>query len=63
VYLTSAELAAVGAILGKLPTVAEYMEYAKTIDSMAADIYKYLNFDQMTEYTKKAASALIASEK
>jgi aconitate hydratase 2/2-methylisocitrate dehydratase len=39
------------------------MEYAKTIDSMAADIYKYLNFDQMTEYTKKAASALIASEK
>lgn len=63
VYLTSAELAAVGAILGKIPTVEEYMQYAKTIDSMAADIYKYLNFDQMTEYTKKAATALIASEK
>src|SRR5690606_1040839 len=39
VYLTSAELAAVGAILGKLPTPAEYMEYANKLDSMSADIY------------------------
>ncbi|MFY9180617.1 MAG: aconitase family protein, partial [Venatoribacter sp.] len=63
VYLTSAELAAVGAILGRIPTVEEYMQYASNLDSMAADIYKYLNFDQMTEYTKKAATALIASDK
>ncbi len=61
VYLTSAELAAVGAIVGKLPTPAEYMEYANKLDSMSADIYKYLNFDKMDEYTKKAATALIAS--
>lgn len=63
VYLTSAELAAVGAILGKLPTPAEYMQYASKLDSMAAEIYNYLNFDQMDEYTKKAATALIASDK
>ncbi len=63
VYLTSAELAAVGAILGKLPTPAEYLEYAKDLDSMSAEIYKYLNFDEMDEYTKKAATALIASDK
>jgi len=63
VYLTSAELAAVGGILGKLPTTAEYMEYAKDLDSMSADIYKYLNFDKMDEYTKKAATAVIASDK
>ena len=63
VYLTSAELAAVGGILGKLPTPAEYMEYAKNLDSMSADIYKYLNFDQMDEYTKKAATAVIATDK
>lgn len=50
VYLASAELAAVASILGKLPTVAEYMEYANTIDSMSKDIYRYLNFDQMAEY-------------
>ncbi|WP_028293898.1 bifunctional aconitate hydratase 2/2-methylisocitrate dehydratase [Oceanobacter kriegii] len=61
VYLTSAELAAVGAIVGKLPTPAEYMEYANKLDSMSADIYKYLNFDKMDAYTKKAATALIAS--
>ncbi|MDF1780501.1 MAG: bifunctional aconitate hydratase 2/2-methylisocitrate dehydratase [Alcanivoracaceae bacterium] len=50
VYLASAELASVASILGKLPTVAEYMEYANTIDSMSNDIYRYLNFDQMPEY-------------
>ena len=60
VYLTSAELAAVGAVLGKLPTPAEYMEYAKDLDSMSAEIYKYLNFDKMEEYTKKAAEASVA---
>ena len=54
VYLASAELASVAAVMGKLPTVAEYMEYANKIDSMAGDIYRYLNFDRMSEYTDKA---------
>lgn len=60
VYLTSAELAAVGAILGKLPSAAEYMEYTKDLDSMSKEIYKYLNFDQMEKYTSKAAEANVA---
>jgi aconitate hydratase 2/2-methylisocitrate dehydratase len=50
VYLTSAELAAVGAILGRLPTPAEYLEYAQKIDSMSADIYRYMNFDQIADF-------------
>ena len=50
VYLASAELASVASILGRLPTVEEYMQYANTIDSMSKDIYRYLNFDQMAEY-------------
>ncbi len=50
VYLASAELASVAAILGRLPTVAEYMEAAETIDAMADDIYRYMNFDQIEEY-------------
>ena len=54
VYLTSAELAAVGAILGKLPTPEEYLTYAQALDSMSADIYRYLNFDQMAEFRKSA---------
>ena len=60
VYLTSAELAAVGAVLGKLPTPAEYMEYAKDLNSMSKEIYKYLSFDKMDEYTKKASEASVA---
>ena len=42
------------AILGWLPTPEEYLEYAKNIDSMADDIYRYLNFDQMSEFQKSA---------
>ena len=54
VYLTSAELASVGAVLGKLPTPGEYMQYAQNLDSMSADIYRYMNFDQIVEFRKKA---------
>ncbi|TLU66754.1 bifunctional aconitate hydratase 2/2-methylisocitrate dehydratase [Thalassotalea litorea] len=60
VYLTSAELAAVGAIVGRLPTVDEYMEYAKQINATAADTYRYLNFHQMDSYTSKAKEVVIA---
>lgn len=62
VYLTSAELAGVGAILGKLPTPAEYMEYASQIDATAADTYRYLNFDKMEQYTKKADTVILQVE-
>ncbi|WP_445363860.1 bifunctional aconitate hydratase 2/2-methylisocitrate dehydratase [Microbulbifer sp. ANSA003] len=54
VYLTSAELASVGAILGKLPTPAEYQEYAQNLDSMSSEIYRYLNFDQIEDFQKSA---------
>ena len=54
VYLTSAELASVGAILGKLPTRDEYMAYANKIDSMSDDIFRYLNFDQMKRFQEGA---------
>lgn len=54
VYLASAELAAISALVGKLPTVAEYMQYASKLDAMAPDIYRYLNFHQMKEFTEEA---------
>ena len=54
VYLTSAELAAVGALLGKLPTPDEYQAYASKIDSMADDIYRYMNFDQVVAFQQLA---------
>jgi aconitate hydratase 2/2-methylisocitrate dehydratase len=59
VYLASAELAAVASIIGRLPTVAEYMEYAKEIDSMADNIYRYMNFHQIAEFQAKAKEANI----
>lgn len=54
VFLASAELAAIAAVMGKLPTVDEYMQYANQIDSMAPEIYKYLNFDKMPEFVASA---------
>ena len=53
-FLSSAELAAVAAVLGKLPTVEEYMGYATKIDTMAPEIYRYLNFDQMPAFVESA---------
>ena len=62
VYLTSAELAAVGAIVGRLPTPAEYLEYTQNLKSMSADIYRYMNFDQIESFQKGAEEgARIAS--
>jgi len=59
VYLASAELAAVAAILGKIPTVAEYLQYAKALDATAADTYRYLNFNEIASYTKKADAVIL----
>ena len=61
VYLGSAELAAVCAKLGRMPSHAEYLETVGTKLSDVANIYKYLNFDQMTEY--KAALDTLSSGK
>jgi aconitate hydratase 2/2-methylisocitrate dehydratase len=54
VYLGSAELAAVAALLGKLPTVAEYMEHIAIVNQKAGDIYRYMSFDKMPEFQKIA---------
>ncbi len=48
VYLASAELAAVAAILGRLPTQEEYLRYAEEIASGSAEIYRYLDFSEQT---------------
>ena len=61
VYLGSAELAAVCAKLGRMPTHAEYLETVGNKLANTAEIYKYLNFDQMTEY--KAALDTLSSGK
>ena len=57
VYLSSAEIAAVVSILGKIPTYEEYMKFADKIDPMADDIYRYLNFDKVDDYQEAASKA------
>lgn len=58
VYLASAELAAVSAKLGRLPTVAEYVENVGAIAPLADNIYRYLNFHEIAEYKAAAQEAL-----
>jgi aconitate hydratase 2/2-methylisocitrate dehydratase len=61
VYLGSAELAAVTARLGRLPTVAEYQEAMRGVNAMGAEIYRYLNFDQMQDFVQEANSVSLES--
>lgn len=62
VFLASAELAAVSSIVGRLPTPAEYLEYSKNLDATAADTYRYLNFDQLEEFTEAASHVEVSEE-
>ena len=57
VFLASAELSAIAAILGKLPTPAEYQKYMEEINPIADDLYKYLNFNEIDTYVASANSA------
>ncbi|MBU0751099.1 MAG: bifunctional aconitate hydratase 2/2-methylisocitrate dehydratase [Gammaproteobacteria bacterium] len=59
VYLSSAELAAVAALLGKLPTNAEYQEMVKTVNAKAGEVYRYMNFDQIPEFKEVADTVTV----
>lgn len=58
VYLASSELAAVAGVLGRLPSVAEYTQEAGELNAMAAEIYRYLNFNEIDSYNKAANSVV-----
>ena len=63
VYLASAELAAVAAVEGRLPTVDEYRRYMGEFDAMAGEIYRYMNFHEIEEYQNAASNVIpIAQE-
>jgi aconitate hydratase 2 / 2-methylisocitrate dehydratase len=51
VYLGSAELSAACALLGRIPTIEEYMDVvANKINPFASELYRYLNFDQIPDF-------------
>ena len=59
VYLSSAELAAVTALMGRIPTMAEYLEQVQTVNAKAADVYRYMNFDQIAEFKEIADTVTV----
>ena len=56
VYLGSAELAAICSKLGRIPTKAEYLVDMAVLEQHSDQIYRYMNFDEMPEFEKKAQS-------
>jgi aconitase B len=57
VFLASAGLAAIASRLGRIPTVTEYHEAMGIVNKDAANVYKYMNFDQIEEYVENAKEA------
>ena len=60
VYLASAELAAIAARMGRIPTVAEYHAEMGVVNSDGGKIYRYLNFNQIGEYQAQADTVVMA---
>ena len=61
VFLASAELSSVAAVLGRLPTPDEYLKFMDEINPLSDEIYRYLNFDQLPEYLNDAKKAEISA--
>ncbi|MCL2309446.1 MAG: bifunctional aconitate hydratase 2/2-methylisocitrate dehydratase [Proteobacteria bacterium] len=59
VYLGSAELAAVCALMGKIPTTAEYLAQVSVVNQKAADVYRYMNFDRIEEFAEVAKEVAV----
>ena len=56
VYLSSAEVAAISAKLGRIPSVDEYQSAMQDIKPLKGEIYQYLNFDQIEDYQQAASN-------
>ncbi len=60
VYLGSAELAAVCAVMGRMPTAKEYLDtVGDKLTKNSDDIYRYLNFDQMADYKPRTIIPIV----
>ena len=59
VFLASAELAAISATLGYIPTIEEYNEFMSEINTMGSDVYRYLNFHEIASYKEAANNAVL----
>lgn len=59
VYLASAELSAVAALLGRLPTPQEYFEQVESLNAKAGEVYRYMNFDKIKSFSDVADTVTV----
>ena len=59
VYLASAELASVAALLGRLPTTKEYMDQVESLNSKADEVYRYMSFDKLKAFSDVADTVTV----
>jgi aconitate hydratase 2 / 2-methylisocitrate dehydratase len=54
VFLASAELSAVAALLGRIPTMPEYLEQLGALNAQSQEVYRYMNFDKIKSFSDVA---------
>jgi len=59
VFLASAELASVAALLGRLPTTKEYMDQVESLKTKAGEVYQYMNFDKIKSFSDLADTVTV----
>jgi aconitate hydratase 2/2-methylisocitrate dehydratase len=59
VYLASAELSAVAALLGRLPTPKEYFDQVESLNAKAGEVYRYMNFDKIKSFSDVADTVTV----
>ncbi len=59
VFLASAELASVAALLGRLPTTKEYMDQVESLKSKADEVYRYMSFDKLKAFSDVAETVTV----
>lgn len=59
VFLASAELSAVAALLGRIPTMQEYLDQLGALNANAGEVYRYMNFDKIKSFSDVADTVTV----
>jgi aconitate hydratase 2/2-methylisocitrate dehydratase len=59
VFLASAELSAVAALLGRIPTMQEYLDQLGALNAHSHDVYRYMNFDKIKSFSEVADTVTV----
>jgi aconitate hydratase 2/2-methylisocitrate dehydratase len=59
VFLASAELSAVAALLGRIPTMQEYLDQLGSLNAKSDEVYRYMNFDKIKSFSDVADTVTV----